>query len=390
MAFQLFGRLKLTRNIILLGISSLINDIGSEMIMPILPLFILFHGGNGLIIGLIGGVRESIPSILKVLSGYWSDRVGKRKIFVWIGYLIAATFKLLLGFSVNWPQIFSFACLERVGKGLRTAPRDAMVADAMPYARGKGFGIHRTFDTTGAIIGSIIVLILFWLLHFQFKTIIIIAGIIALTTLIPITFLHEKTQQPKIASLKMNFKRLPMSAKQFILVASLFTLSNFSYMFFILKTQKTLVANENSAIMAIWLYVLFNIFYAIFSIPFGMLSDRFGRKKIITFGYFLFTITTFCFALIQTFAGFLILFALYGVVYAIVEVNQRAYIVDLVPEDLKATALGTFYSTIGFVALFASLIAGFVWQLTTPSITFFYASALSLAATLFCFKLRTV
>ena len=166
----------ISRNIVLLGVVSFLNDISSEMIIPILPLFITSLGGAGLIVGLIGGLQDSISSILKVLSGYWSDRTGKRKIFVFGGYLASAVFKLLLACARIWQHILLFASFERVGKGLRTAPRDAIIADSMPEARGEGFGIHRAFDTLGAIVGGVAALILFWFLEFGFTSIILFAA----------------------------------------------------------------------------------------------------------------------------------------------------------------------------------------------------------------------
>lgn len=175
-------------NILLLGFVSFFNDLSSEMIMPILPMFIKSLGGAGLIIGLIGGLRDSVSSILKVLCGYWSDRTGKRKIFVSSGYLTSSVFKLFLAFSKSWQHVLIFAGLERTGKGLRTAPRDAIIADSMPEEKGKGFGIHRALDTSGAILGSIIVFLLFWFKGFDFKSIILFAAIISFISLIPLYF----------------------------------------------------------------------------------------------------------------------------------------------------------------------------------------------------------
>ena len=156
-------------NILLLGVVSFLNDLSSEMILPILPMFIIVLGGTGGIVGLIGGLQESVSSILKVFSGYWSDRKGKRKIFVASGYLTSAGFKLLLSFATLWQYILVFVSFERVGKGLRTAPRDAIIANSMPEARGKGFGIHRALDTAGAIAGSLVVLLLLWFFISDFE-----------------------------------------------------------------------------------------------------------------------------------------------------------------------------------------------------------------------------
>jgi MFS family permease len=276
----------ISKNVILLGIISFLNDLSSEMIMPILPMFITALGGVGLVVGLIGGLRDSISSILKVLAGFWSDKTGKRKVFVSSGYLISLVFKLFLAFSKTWQHILVFAGLERVGKGLRTAPRDAIIADSMPKERGKGFGIHRAMDTSGAILGSIVVFLLFWFLDFDFKTIIFIAAVIAFASLVPLYFVKERKREPQDISLKIGLKNLPQSLKLFILISTIFALANFSYMFFILRSQ-AFFTGKLSVGVPILLYVLFNIFYALFAIPFGGLSDRIGRREVIVFGYFL-------------------------------------------------------------------------------------------------------
>jgi len=371
---------RISATVLLLGIVSFLNDLSSEMIMPILPMFITALGGTGLVIGLIGGLRDSISSILKVFCGYWSDKTGKRKVFVFSGYLTSALFKLALAFSKIWQHILIFSGLERVGKGLRTAPRDAIISDSMPKERGKGFGIHRALDTSGAILGSLVVFILFWFLGFNFKSVILIAAVFSLFSLIPLYFVKKKKKEPQDISLKIGLKNLPRSLKLFILVSSIFALANFSYMFFILRAQEFFTGKLAIGV-PILLYILFNIFYAVFAIPFGALSDKIGRKKVITFGYLLFSLTCLGFAFFNSLAAFIVLFALYGIVYAIVDGNQRAFVSDLSTEKLRATALGTFHTATGLVALPASLIAGFLWQIT-PTITFIYGSILSMASVL--------
>ncbi|MEW5760778.1 MAG: MFS transporter [Candidatus Thermoplasmatota archaeon] len=365
--------------VILLGFVSFLNDASSEMIRPILPMFITALGGAGIAVGLIGGLSDSISSILNVISGYISDKKGKRKIFVSSGYIISAIFKLLLSFSKFWYHILLFTGFERVGKGLRTPARDAMIADAMPKERGKGFGIHRALDTSGAILGAFFVFILFWFFNFSFTSIIFISAILAFLSLTPIYFVKEEKREtkPKIFYSLSAIKKLPIPLKLFILIAGIFSLANFSYMFFILKAQGAFAGKLSIGIPLI-LYILFNIFYAIFAIPFGTLSDKLGRRKVLVFGYFLFSLTALSFALFNSFTAFLILFAFYGIVYAIVDGNQRAYISDLSNEELRATALGTFHTAIGLTALPSSLIAGFLWQNISPNTTFIYGSIISI------------
>ena len=381
----------ISANVLLLGIVSFLNDFSSEMIMPILPMFITALGGAGLVVGLVGGLRDSISSILKVFCGYWSDKTGKRKMFISSGYLTSAVFKLLLSFSKIWQHVLVFAGLERVGKGLRTAPRDAIIADSMPEQRGKGFGIHRAFDTSGAILGSAVVFILFWFLGFDFKTIIFVAALLAVFSLIPLYFVRERKRKPQDITLRLGLRNLPKPLKLFILVSGVFALANFSYMFFILRVQE-FFAGRLSIGVPILLYILFNVFYALFAIPFGNLSDRIGRRKVLVLGYFLFSLTSLGFAVFNSLIAFIILFALYGMVYAIIDGNQRAFVSDLASGELRATALGTFHTVIGLVALPASLMAGFLWQNIAPSASFIYGSVVSIVSVVLflifgsCFK----
>ena len=361
----------LPANIILLGIVSFLNDVSSEMILPILPMFIKSLGGAGLAIGLAGGLRDSIPSILNVLCGYLSDRIGKRKLFVSAGYLTSAVLRLLLAFSKTWRQAVIFTGLERIGKALRTAARDAIIAESVITRRGKSFGIHRAFDSAGAIFGSIVVFILFWVFGLSFERVMLIAGVVAFASLVPLYFVKEVRNHPKEFTQKISLRELAKPLRLFIVVAGIFALANFSYMFFILKAQEAF-SEKLSVAMPILLYILFNIFYAGFAIPFGGLSDKIGKGKVIIIGYLLFSLSSFGFAYFRSLPAFVILFILYGIANAAIEGNQRAFVSDLASGQLKATALGAFHTTIGLMAFPASMIAGFLWQHVGPATTFIY------------------
>jgi len=374
-------RKRISPNVILLSIVSFLNDLSSEMIMPILPMFLQSLGGGGQTVGLVGGLRDAISNLLKIFFGYWSDKTGHRKSFVYGGYFVSSIFKLLLATSRAWPSAVLYSGLERVGKGLRTAPRDAIIAESMATERGKGFGIHRSLETAGAVLGTIVAFLLFWYLELSFRNIILIAGIIGFAALVPIRFVSEPRGRPQDITLKLGIATLPAPLRWFILVASIFALGNFSYMFFLLKAN-TLFPGRFSQAAPILLYAMFNIVYSIFAAPLGILSDRIGREKVIVFGYSLFAVTAAGFAFFDSPAAFVVLFALYGVYQAAIDGTQRALVADLAHERLKATALGTFHTATGLAALPGGLLAGFLWERFSPRVTFLYGAALGLFSVL--------
>ena len=368
-------------NVILLGIASLFNDIGSEMIMPILPMFIRALGGGSVIIGLVGGLRDSVASIFTVLCGYWSDAIRKRMPFVFAGYLVSFFFKLLLSFAQIWPLVVVFSSLERLGKGMRTAPRDAIIAGSMPEKRGERFGIHRTLDTTGALLGSIFVLLLFWFYGLSFNVMILIAACITVFSLIPLFFVTENSKKTiSKRSFSIGLANLDRSLFLFIVIAGVFALANFSYMFFILRAQEFFTGKFAIGI-PILLYIFFNSFYVACAVPAGKLSDRIGRSSVIIAGYLLFSLVTLGFALFKTIPMLVLLFIMYGIAQALIEGNQRAHVSDLSPPSLRATALGTFHTIKGIAALIASLIAGVLYT-QAPAFTFVYGSIVSACAAL--------
>jgi len=390
---KIVRRYGISANIILLGVVSFLTDTSSEMIRPLLPLFIVHLGGTYQAIGLIGGIGNSAASILKVISGYLSDRTGKRKIFVFAGYLTSSIAKTLYAFAATWQHILLLMTGERTGKGIRAAPRDAIIANSTHHdKRGLAFGVHRAMDSGGAILGSMLVIVVlsyFWFFELEFgimyQYVFIIAGIIAFFALVPLHGVREDDVTHNKQSIR-----------------TIFALGNFTYMFFILRAGEFLLAENGMSVQDIHqvseidpkfvmmvlivisaLYMLFNITYTVFSIPSGKLSDRIGRRNVLIIGYSLFGVTCIGFALLQSMAAFVILFALYGGFKALVDGTQRAYASDFVEPELRGTALGVFHTMTGIAALPASIIAGILGAYA-PSATFLYGAAIGfLAAGLF-------
>ena len=360
---------KTGRNILLLGLVSLLNDISSEIIQPVLPLFIASLGGGTLAMGLVGGFSEGLPSLIKLFSGCWSDRMGRRKPLVVGGYALSALGKLLLAAAESWLAVFLAKSLERCGKGLRSGPRDAMISESVaPGGRGRGFGLHRAMDSTGAVIGSLLAYSL-WQMGFSYSSIFLVAGVLALLALLPFTKVKESYSAPK-CEYSWRLSDIPPDLLRFLAIACLFALGNFSYMFFILRAQGVFSGAEATA-SALLLYALFNSTYALLALPAGIWSDRMGRKNVLAMGYGLFALTALGFSLVKSPAGLIILFALYGLVYALVDGSERAFVSDLSPPGLRGSALGLYSGALGLAAIASSLLAGAVWQWWGPEATFF-------------------
>ncbi len=337
-------------------------------------------------IGLIGGVGDSVASLLKVFSGYWSDRVRKRKPFAFFGYSISSVAKLFFPFISSWTQLLILRPLERVGKGVRDAPRDALIAASSPVeVRGKAFGFHRAMDSFGAFFGTFLAFILFWFLKFEFKPILLIAALISFSALFPFLWVKEAAignYAKAKSSFRISLRNLPPSFRTYLIVTVVFALGNFTYMFFILRARdifQPLFSSRLANTIPILLYCWFNIVYALFSLPGGMLSDRIGRRKTLKLGYFVYSISCLGFALSRTLASFIILFALYGVSFALVEGNQRAFASVFVEENLRGIALGAFHTAIGISTLLASVFAGILWSYS-PILTFSYGAVLGMVA----------
>jgi len=366
--------------IFLLGITSFITDLSSEMMMPLIPLFIVSLGGGGLVVGLAGGMGDSVASLLKVFSGYISDRVGKKKWLVMCGYTLSAFAKLIFPFAHSGYDVVGARVLERVGKGIRTAPRDALVAGYTEEGeRGKGFGIHRAMDTLGAVMGSFLAFVFLWVFLMDMRDVFLIGAIISFFSIIPLYFVKEiKTEKIK-SKLFEGVAGLSAELKKFILVASIFALGNFSYMFFILRAS---IEFEDGIATVVLLYILFNISYAIFCVPAGSLSDRIGRRNSLLVGYIAFAITCLLFSLSISKLSLIPLFAMYGLSFAFIETVERAFASDLCRRFERGTGLGAFHTSVGLCAFPASMIAGFLWEYSSYHATFLWGAGCSIVASL--------
>jgi len=369
-------------NVMWLGLSSFLNDLSSEMILPILPLIITNVGGTGLALGLIGGLRDSAAEVLKAIFGKLSDKKGERKTFIYAGYLTSSLFKLALLVARSWQLIFILVGLERLGKAIRTAPRDALITQTMPHNIGRGFGIHRTFDTLGAIAGSLLVFYLVWQWNYGTFGIIAIAATLSLISVLPLAKVTEapngQHHEPEIVA-SDGQKTFSPAFIRFTCIAAFFSLARVSYMFFLVHAQAVLGGSAPLR-TSMLLYVLFNIFYTMGAIPFGILSDAIGRWTMIIIGYLCFSGTLFGFAFATSLPMLIGCFVLYGISLAIIQVTHKAFAADLGAENVKATVLGTFESVTG-VAIFVSGIgAGLLWEVMGHPLIFAGAGAIALIA----------
>ncbi|MHA1880347.1 MAG: MFS transporter [Candidatus Heimdallarchaeota archaeon] len=368
----------ITRNIFILGLVSLFTDLSSQMVFPLIPLFLTtVLGAGACAVGIVEGAAETAASLLKVVSGYWSDKIKKRKPFLLFGYSLSCLTKPLFAFANVWSFVLFVRVIERIGKGLRTAPRDALVAESCDEGvRGKAYGFHRAMDGIGSVLGAVLAFLLLPVLGY--RNIFLFAFIPGIIAVFVVLFVKEKKalvkEKLKGKPVKSSFRELPKNLRLFIIVSSVFALGHFGYAFLLLRAKNIGLADN----MAILLYVLFYIVYTICIIPAGILSDKIGRKPVLVAGYLVFAITSFGLIFTSNIHSILLFFVIYGIFYAMIDGVQRAFVVDLAPKRLKATALGTFHTAIGLVALPGGFIAGLLWDRISPEATFMYGFMLAI------------
>ena len=386
---RVFG---LNPNVFFLGIVSLLTDVSSEMIFTLVPLFLFNVLSIGTpIIGLVGGLSESADAIFRIFSGWLSDRMGKRKPLAVLGYTISTIAKPFMYLASSWGAVLAVRFGDRIGKGIRTSPRDALVADSVSAGeRGRGFGLHRAMDTFGAFLGLAIAAVIIYQvqggeLALSLKTYqwLILIGVVpaVLAVLVLLFFVRDRRSSAGNTSSQAGLKSIggfDTRFKLFLAIMAVFTLGNSSDFFVILRAQNL----GSSVLYVVLMLALFNITYAVTSMPAGILSDRLGRRWVITLGWFIYALVYLGFALASELWQVWLLFASYGVYYGLVEGVARAFIADLVPEEKRGTAYGLYHGVVGLALLPASLIAGWLWQAYSPAAPFYFGACLAFLAML--------
>ncbi len=372
-------------NIIVLGLTSFFTDISTEMVYPLIPFFLTSTlGASPAVLGLIEGVAESIASLLKVFSGYLSDRLGKRKQLTIAGYTSSTVGKLMLYAATGWGMVLAARVIDRLGKGIRTAPRDAIIAESAPEGkRGLSFGLHRAFDTTGAAIGVILGYLFLTRLPGDYAAVFLWSLVPALLGVLLLFLVRERSRAVATANVPLVFRWnvLPRKLRMFLVVSLIFTLGNSSNTFLLLRATG-LGFTPQSAIL---LYLTYNIVYALFSYPAGRLSDRIGRKSLLVAGYLAYGAVYLGFALVGGPESSWLLWALfgaYGLYIGFTEGVEKALVADLAPADVRATAIGLHAMIVGIGLFPASMIAGQMWATFGPATPFYFGGGMGLAAAL--------
>lgn len=366
------------KRVFILGLVSLFTDMSSEMLYPIVPIFLSsVLGASMTVIGLIEGLAESSSNLLKLISGRISDRTGKRKIFVAAGYSISAISKPVMALAYTWPSVLAARLMDRTGKGIRTSARDALIADSTAAkTMGRSFGFHRSMDTLGAVSGPLIALALLQLTQNNYRSVFLAAFIPGLISIILVIFFVSERRHAAKERIFYNVSQFGRKYRTFLLINVIFALGNSSNVFLILRA-KDLGFTVNMAILA---YVLFNLVHSLCSFSFGTLSDRLGRRNIMTAGFLVFAGVYFGFAWIEENVYIWPLFVIYGLYEALTRGVGAAYIVDMAPGDKRATALGLYHAATGIMMLFASIIAGLLWDAFGPQMPFIYGGCIAIVS----------
>jgi MFS family permease len=373
--------LGLDKNIFFAGITSFFTDTSIKMMYSIMPLFLLSIGASKTTISLIEGIAESTASLLKAVSGIWSDRIRKNKPFMIIGYAITAIITPVYLFVTIPLQVLYLRFIERIGKGLRAAPRDSLISCSISENEaGRSFGFHKAMDNSGAIIGPLLAFILLYLFPLNYRYIFVIATIPAvLGVLTIILFIKESRVKDNAAGKNVPLKQLPKKYYFFLFVIFVFALGNSTDALLLVKTSETGIKQSYIP----FIYMIFNTVSVIMAIPIGKLSDKIGREKLIILGFIVYSIVYYFFGACSNIGVFIVLFILYGLYSALTDCCQKAMISDLISRDLNGTGYGIYHAVIGITLLPASIIAGLLYDRVNSSAPFYFGAAMALLAAVF-------
>lgn len=375
------------KRVFLLGVVSFLTDISSEAIFSVFSVFFtVVLGASTAILGLIEGLSDFSSSSLDYISGYLSDKTGRRKRFAVLGYAFSTLAKIILVFTNTVFFAGVFRVIERLGKSFRGPPRDAWISSyTTKENRGYSFAVHKTLDKMGAILGPVIA---YFILRnygeniFTFKMLFIVALVPAVLSVLLLLFLKDKTVKPKQKeNIFKTFKNLDYKFKKYLFAASIFSLSYFSFSFLLLKAY----SSGFNVADTVLLYALFNLSFVVFAAPMGRIGDRFGRKNIISLEYLVYAVMCLGFIFVSTKTGIIVLFILFGIFYAIDESQSKAYISDL-EKERRATAIGLYNFTTGVIYFPASVIAGALW-VANPNYAFLFSGLTSICALIY-FKIK--
>lgn len=370
----------LEKNIFFTGLTSFFTDVSVKMVYSVMPLFLLSLGASKTTISLIEGIAESTASLLKAVSGYWSDKIGKNKPFMIIGYGITALITPIYAFVGAPIQVLYLRFIERVGKGIRTAPRDSLISNSIrKNEAGKNFGFHKAMDNSGAIIGPLIAFLLLYFFPLNFTNIFLLSTIPAIIGVLTIIFFIKEIKAEKKKEMpSFRIKQLPRKFYFFLVIIFVFTLGNSADALLLVKTKETGI---NQAFIP-FVYMIFNAVSVFLAIPVGKLSDRIGREKLIILGFFVYALVYYLFGRFNSLSIFVFLFVLYGFYSALTDTGQKALISDIVSKDLKGTGFGIYHAVLGITLLPASLIAGLLYDNVNANAPFYFGSAMALLASL--------
>ncbi len=368
----------LEQNAFFTGLTSFFTDTSIKMVYSIMPMFLLSIGASKTTISLIEGIAESTASMLKAISGFWSDKIGKNKPFMVIGYGITAIITPLYALARFPIQILFFRFFERIGKGLRVAPRDSLIsASVKQNETGKTFGFQKAMDNSGAIIGPLIAFLLLSIFPLNYQYIFLLATIPAiLGVLTVVIFIKDVKSEKKESATKISLNRLPKKYYFFLFIIFVFTLGNSADALLLVKTQETGI----DKLYIPFAYMLFNTVSVLFAIPIGKLSDKIGREKLIILGFFVYSVVYYFFGKFNNINVFILLFMLYGIYSALTDGSQKSMISDIISKDLKGTGFGIYHAVLGITLLPASLIAGVLYDKVNSTAPFYFGSAMAFIA----------